>query len=126
MHLKDLTCENDVKREIRKLFKSYRCYDRASPAGHFSKHGVPDRHACCRGWFIGVEAKYGGNGLSVPQAKDLKEISAAGGIALVIDEKTLEVLEDVLRDVRDGNAGVDDAWWFSLPQHTPGYLEAKK
>lgn len=119
-----MTCENDVKREIRKLFKKYACYDRPNPAGARGVIGVPDRHACCRGWFIGVEAKYGGNWLSGPQAKDLKEIAAAGGIALVINEKTLDDLESVLRCIEEDLA--DKGWWYRLPQHTPGYLEAKK
>lgn len=120
-----LGCENDVKREIRKLFKAYVCYDRPSPAGHYSKIGVPDRHACCRGWFIGVEAKYGYNWLTKPQSDDLKEIAAAGGIPLVINEKTLHVLERVLEWITMRVPA--NQWWDSLPHRMyPDYLEPKK
>lgn len=119
-----MTCENDVKREIRKLFKAYACYDRPAPAGPRGVIGVPDRHACCRGWFIGVEAKYGNNWLSEPQAKDLREIAAAGGIALVINERTLDELEQVLESIAY-NMPVEK-WWPTLPQHRPGYLESTK
>lgn len=118
-------CENDVKREIRKLFKAHVCYDRASPAGPRGKIGVPDRHACCRGWFIGVEAKFGNNWLTKPQSDDLKEIAAAGGIALVIHERNLDVLQWVLERIAF-NAPVNQ-WWASLPHNMdPDYLEPKK
>lgn len=119
-----MTCENDVKREIRKLAKQYGCYDRASAASAFSRKGMPDRHMCCRGWFIGVEAKYGNNWLTQQQADDLKEIAEAGGIALVINETSLRVLEWVLNNLRTNRPRAE--WWDRLPQHKPGYLESKK
>lgn len=119
-----MTCENDVKREIRKLAKKYGCYDRPSAASPFSRKGMPDRHMCLRGWFIGVEAKYGNNWLSKNQSDDLKEINEAGGVALVINEKTLDVLEWVLRMISEG--WVTTAWYLDLPQHEPEYLEPKK
>lgn len=119
-----MTNETDVKREIHKLFKQYACYDRPSPAGPRGKIGVPDRHACCRGWFIGVEAKFGSNWLTTPQSEDLKEIAAAGGIALVINDKNLDTLEWVLRLIYNYVGTAD--WWWALPQHQPHYLEPKK
>ncbi len=119
-----MSCENDVKREIKKLLDKYGCYHHPYPAGPRGVIGPPDRHACCRGWFIGIEAKYGRNWLSPKQSEDLKAIVKAGGIALVVNEKDLDLLDLVLRTITDDIA--PRAWWNKLPQHAPGYLEPKK
>ncbi len=119
-----MTCENDVKREIKKLLDRYGCYHHPYPAGPRGVIGPPDRHACCRGWFIGIEAKYGRNWLSPKQSEDLKAIVKAGGIALVINEERLGLLDNVLKAIVDDHP--TGYWWDLLPQHDAGYLEPKK
>lgn len=121
---KMMTCETDVKKEIKKLCQRYGCYYRPTVQTGYTPKGIPDGNACCRGWYLGIEAKYGNNGLSQHQSDDLKELAAAGGIALVINEKSLPVLEQVLMNITQGR--YPNTWWFSLPQHQPGYLEPKK
>jgi hypothetical protein len=54
---------------------------------------VPDIVACYKGRFIGIECKANGNLPTALQQKHLREISIAGGTALVIDETNIGMLE---------------------------------
>lgn len=90
------TPEAKVKAKIKELFKKYGAVY-AMPVGTgYGASGVSDFLVCCRGVFIAVEAKAGTNKPTELQLAFLREIDAAGGVALVINEKNLNVLEHTL------------------------------
>jgi len=57
--------------------------------GGYGKSGVPDIIGCHAGLFFGIECKAGKNKPTALQEKNLKEIKAAGGLALVVNEDNM-------------------------------------
>lgn len=56
--------------------------------------------ACVNGRFIAIECKAGNNKPTKLQQHNLDKISAAGGVALVINETNLDVLEATLEKIK--------------------------
>lgn len=76
------------------------------PATHgYGASGVPDIVACLKGKFLGIECKANGNKPTALQSKNLKELSSAGGIAVLIDETGFDELEILLTDVNKLEGG---------------------
>jgi hypothetical protein len=55
------------------------------------------------GEFIGIECKAGNNKPTVIQERNLAAIEESGGIALVINEDSLDVLRDVLSELMEAH-----------------------
>jgi pantoate kinase len=90
------TPEVKVKKKIRKLLDDAGAYY-AMPIGTgYGNSGVPDFLICHKGRFIAVEAKAGSNKPTALQELHLARIRAAGGIALVINETNLDLLQKEL------------------------------
>ena len=69
------------------------------------KHGIPDYNICCKGLFIGVEAKSGPDKKPTARQKlQLNQILAAGGVSMVIHSDNLHELEDLLAETVRGYA----------------------
>tara|TARA_B110000495_G_scaffold199881_1_gene214087 strand:+ start:529 stop:924 length:396 start_codon:yes stop_codon:yes gene_type:complete len=70
--------------------------------------GIPDIIGCWNGWFIAIETKAKGKkaGVTTNQAQRLKEIHAAKGLALVIDdvEELVIILDDAVRQLSEVKA----------------------
>lgn len=90
------TPEGRVKTKIKALLKKYRAYVCMPATGGFGVSGHPDFLVCLMGAFIGIEAKAAGGRPTALQMMRLQEIIDAGGIALVVDETNLDVLESIL------------------------------
>lgn len=58
----------------------------------FGNSGTPDILACCWGHFLAVECKAGNNTVTALQQQEIDRIEAAGGKALVINERNMELL----------------------------------
>jgi Holliday junction resolvase len=69
--------------------------------GSFGKAGVPDVIGCMGGQFIGIEVKADAkkNPPTPLQLKNLAEIRAAGGHALVIDAHNFDELVTLLNNI---------------------------
>jgi pantoate kinase len=90
------TPEVKVKKKIRKLLDDAGAYY-AMPIGTgYGNSGVPDFLICHKGRFIAVEAKAGSNKPTALQEMHLQKISDRGGIALVINETNLDLLQKEL------------------------------
>lgn len=63
--------------------------------GMYGTAGIPDLIVCYKGRFIGFEAKVGKNKETVLQGITIKQIIAAGGLALVVRsvEEARKVIE---------------------------------
>lgn len=90
------TPEGLVKNHIRKMLKQAGAYSVMPIGTGYGNSGVPDILVCHKGRFIAIEAKSGNNQPTALQWKNLKDISNAGGIALVINEDNMHDLEVVL------------------------------
>jgi hypothetical protein len=90
------TPEGRVKAAIKKMLEERGAYFFLPVSNGMGAMGIPDILACLHGRFIGIEAKAGKNKPTDLQTLNLKRIDAAGGLALVINEGNLPLLEDIL------------------------------
>jgi hypothetical protein len=97
-----MTPEGKVKEKIKKILKARGAYYAMPMGTGFGNAGVPD-FLCCippYGGFLAIEAKAGKGVTTALQNKNLAEIEAAGGMALVIHEDNFELLETVLENMK--------------------------
>lgn len=99
------TPEAKVKAAVRKLLDTHGAYYFSPVTGGFGKSGVPDIIACFHGQFIGIECKAGDNQPTALQLRELANIREHEGIAVVVNEKTTESLDQLLQLVRDKRNG---------------------
>lgn len=88
--------EAHVKDAVKRLCKKYDAYYAMPHQAGYGVPGVPDFLICCNGVFLGVETKFGHNKPTAHQQRQLHQIEAANGWAMVIHEKNLDELEHVL------------------------------
>lgn len=86
------TPESKVKARVVARLKALGAYYFYPVTGGYGSSGVPDIVGCYRGKFFGIECKAGKNKPTALQQKNLMDIEAAGGIALVADEVTWEAV----------------------------------
>ena len=93
------TPEKKVKDKVVKLLKAYGIYY-FFPATHgFGRSGVPDVICCISGKFLAIECKAGDNKPTALQEREIAAIKAAGGIAVVVNELNLTMLDRLLKDM---------------------------
>ena len=91
-----MTPEKAVKIKIQAILKDLGAYY-AMPIGTgYGNAGVPDFLVCLNGSFIGIEAKAGKGKTTALQDKNLRQIEAAGGYALIVNEDNLPELRSLL------------------------------
>ena len=88
-----------VKRQIHAALAAVGAFKVNYIGGTMGSNGTPDILACHKGRFIGIEAKAGKNKPTTLQIKSLRDIEAAGGLALVINETNIEYLKECLNDI---------------------------
>jgi len=91
------TPEKKVKDKVVKILKANGAYYFFPATFGMGRSGVPDVVCCHKGAFIGIECKAGKNTTTPLQDRELKAISVAGGVALVIHENNMDELERILR-----------------------------
>lgn len=94
------TPERKVKRKVMACLKDMGAYCTMPVTGGFGNSGVPDILACYKGRFVGIECKAKGGKPTALQLHNLNHICNTGGIALVIDESNVEILQQLI----DGEA----------------------
>lgn len=94
------TPESKVKAKVHALLKGVGAYAVNYIGGQYASNGTPDILACVGGRFVGIEVKAGYGKPTALQVRALRSIDAAGGLALCINEKTLEYLSECLHDIR--------------------------
>ena len=91
-----MTPEAKVKKQVVKVLKEHDAYY-FYPATHgYGRSGVPDIVACIQGAFFSIECKAGKNTTTALQQKNLIDIEAAGGVALVVNENNIDELRGIL------------------------------
>ena len=97
-----MTPEAKVKKKAVQVRKELSAYYFYPVTGGYGRSGVPDIVVCYKGLFIGIECKAGKNKPTPLQEKNLDEIRAAGGTALVINEDNVLRLSRTLFDLSSG------------------------
>lgn len=88
-----MTPESKVKEKIKTILKERGAYY-AMPIGTgFGNSGVPDFLVCLNGEFLAIEAKAGKGKPTALQEKNMRDIEAAGGLTLVVNETNIEDLK---------------------------------
>lgn len=95
-----MTPEAKVKEWIKKILALHGAYRVMPVSNGMGAHGIPDFLVCHCGRFIGIEAKAGSNRPTELQLSNLRQIEAAGGVGLVINENNLDLLDGVLHVIR--------------------------
>jgi Holliday junction resolvase len=96
------TPEAKVKAKIKAILKAHNVYY-AMPIGTgYGNSGVPDFLCCVNGKFLAIEAKAGKGKTTALQDKNIKQIIASGGLAIVVNEDNIEELEFLLKHVLRG------------------------
>jgi len=92
-----MTPEAKVKKKVVAILKKHEAYYFYPVTGGYGRSGVPDVIACHDGRFIGIECKAGSNKPTPLQQKNLDDIQAADGVALVINEDNINAVEELFR-----------------------------
>jgi hypothetical protein len=100
MSEKELKSEKDVKAEIKKLLELNKCWYFMPVQTGYGVQGIPDFIVSHRGFFLGIEAKFGKNTESKWQMKQGEGILNSGGIYVVVNEGTLGKLGVMLSQIR--------------------------
>jgi pantoate kinase len=95
------TPEAKVKDKIKKILKEHGVYYAMPMGTGYGNSGVPDFLCCVSGHFIAIEAKAGKGIPTALQEKNLRDIQAAKGTALVINETNIEKLKEILTIARN-------------------------
>lgn len=91
-----MTPERRVKSKVRKVLDKLGAYYVMPVTGGYGNSGAPDFLVCLHGRFIGIECKAGKNTTTPLQEKNLRQLSEAGGIALVVNDENVDVCETEL------------------------------
>lgn len=92
-----------VKDNIKRILRRYGVYFIMPHGGHFGNIGVPDFICCYQGKFIAIEAKSSTGKVSPRQQVHLDDITEHGGIAMVVNDETLNDLEDLFKSKLEAN-----------------------
>ena len=97
-----MTPEAKVKKKVVRILKDAGAYYFYPVTGGYGRSGVPDVVACLGGYFLGIECKAGENKPTPLQQKNLDDIDTAGGVALVINEDNLGLLQAEIIKIQNG------------------------
>ena len=91
------TPEAKVKEKIKKILKEHNVYFAMPMGTGYGNSGVPDFLCCVNGKFLAIEAKAGRGIPTALQEKNMRDIKAAGGVAMVVNETNFEELKECLK-----------------------------
>ena len=85
-----MTPEKKVKTKVVAILKEVGAYYFYPVTGGYCVSGVPDIVGCYNGKFFAVECKAGKGKTTALQDKNIAQIKACGGQAIVINEENIE------------------------------------
>lgn len=93
--------ETQFKTKVEKFLEEEKCwYIKYWGGGGFTKSGIPDILACCKGHFFGIELKVHPNKPSKLQEHVLTNIDDAGGVAIVLYPEDFEEFKKLVRELK--------------------------
>lgn len=112
--------EAKVKHSIKVILAQHDAYRVMPVSNGMGAHGIPDFLVCAYGKFVGVEAKAGKGRPTELQLSNLRQIEAAGGVALVINEANLDELNGVLHVLKINGTPESNYRLFERAQEADG------
>jgi Holliday junction resolvase len=85
-----MTPEKKVKTKVVEILKGFGVYYFYASTGGYGASGVPDIICCYKSRFIGIECKAGKGKTTALQEKNIAQIIAQGGLAIVVNEDNIE------------------------------------
>ena len=85
-----MTPEKKVKTKVVAILKEFGAYYFYPVAGGYGASGVPDIVGCYNGKFFAIECKAGKGKTTALQEKNIAQIIATGGKAIVVNEENIE------------------------------------
>ena len=98
-----MTPEAKVKKGVVNQLRNLGAYYFYPVTGGYGRSGVPDIVGCYKGKFFGIECKAGKNTPTPLQQINLDDIEKQDGIALVINEKNMHSVRDLITGDTDEN-----------------------
>lgn len=95
--MRDIVDEAGVKRVVKKLLLTYGWYYWMPSSNAFGVSGISDFNAVRNGRFLAIETKFGSNKPTPLQRRYLEQVDAHGGLTMVVTERNLDELEELLK-----------------------------
>lgn len=120
-----MTPEKKVKMKVVEVLKEFGAYYFYASTGGYGASGVPDIIGCYHGYFFGIECKAGKGKPTALQEKNISNIYAAGGTAIVVNENNIDDVRNML--ISMNNVEFERAWLETTVQDTTKELiEARR
>ena len=94
-----MTPEKKVKTKVVAILKELGAYYFYPITGGYGASGVPDIVGCYKGRFFAIECKAGKGKTTALQDKNIAQIIAQGGLAIVVHEDNMEDVNELLRRI---------------------------
>ena len=94
-----MTPEKRVKTKVVAILKELGTYYFYPVTGGYGASGVPDIVGCYKGKFFAIECKAGKGKTTALQEKNIAQIIAQGGLAIVVHEDNIEDVNELLRHI---------------------------
>tara|TARA_R100000808_G_scaffold19667_1_gene42608 strand:- start:31 stop:330 length:300 start_codon:yes stop_codon:yes gene_type:complete len=91
-----MTPEAKVKKVVVNQLRNLGAYYFYPVTGGYGRSGVPDIVGCYKGKFFGIECKAGKNTPTPLQQINLDDIEKQNGIALVVNEKNMHSVRNLI------------------------------
>ena len=91
-----MTPEAKVKKVVVNQLRNLGAYYFYPVTGGYGRSGVPDIVGCYQGKFFGIECKAGKNTPTPLQQINLDDIKKQNGISLVVNEKNMHSVRDLI------------------------------
>ena len=85
-----MTPEKKVKAKVVEILKGFGAYYFYASTGGYGASGVPDIICCYKGRFLAIECKAGKGKTTALQEKNIAQIIAQDGLAIVVNEDNIE------------------------------------
>ena len=99
-----MTPEAKVKKVVVNQLRNLGAYYFYPVTGGYGRSGVPDIVGCYKGKFFGIECKAGKNTPTPLQQINLDDIEKQNGIALVVNEKNMHSVRNLITGDTDEEA----------------------
>ena len=94
-----MTPEKKVKTKVVEILKGFGAYYFYPVTGGYGASGVPDIVGCYVSNFFAIECKAGKGKTTALQEKNIAQIHAQGGIAIVVNEDNIEDVREMMKAI---------------------------
>jgi len=96
------TPEKKVKLKVVAVLKTFGAYYFYPVSGGYGTSGVPDIVGCLRGKFFAIECKAGKGKTTALQDRNMEQIIAQGGVAIVVNEDNIPDVDKLMIELQTG------------------------